>query len=152
MCTCVGTRVTFSQSFSVLLAFREQMAHLQTFPVLMDSGKKGRIERHENYPGEQRTGLGWLWASALYRRKEERALNSWGLTEKILHLLLTVQAHTETSASPKLSPENTQLPEIGHEGFLCHNTLLPKRPPWSLASAAPRPVQCLHLSRPVLLS
>lgn len=52
------------------------MAHLQTFPVLMDSGKKGRIERHENYPGEQRTGLGWLWASSLYKRKEKSALNS----------------------------------------------------------------------------
>lgn len=42
----------------------------------MDSGEKGRIERHENYPGEQRTGLGWLWAISLYRRKVERALNS----------------------------------------------------------------------------
>lgn len=52
------------------------MAHLQTFPVLMDSGKKGILERHENYFGEQRTGLGWLWEISLYSRKEERALNS----------------------------------------------------------------------------
>lgn len=55
----------------VPLAFREQMAHLQTFTVLMNSGEKGRIEMHENYPVEQRTGLGWLWEISLYRRKRE---------------------------------------------------------------------------------
>lgn len=52
------------------------MAHLQIFPVLMDSGKKGILERHENYFGELRTVLGWLGEISLYRRKGERALNS----------------------------------------------------------------------------